>query len=230
MKSSIKAFLCGLIIGSVGVTGVVAAGNIKSAVYNSNKVVFNGKVLDLSDTPMISVIDDKETNTSNYMPVQPVLEQMGYDVDWNGDTNTVNIKNKASVVAQRNSNDDGIQVVTLVNKQRAQAGMAQLTYSQEVSDIAYLKAKDMADSNYFEHNSPTYGTVADMFKNNEIKYRALGENIAKGYKTPEEVVNAWMNSSAHKENILFADYTEIGIGIYEGSDGVITWVQMFLTR
>lgn len=232
MKFDLKSIFCGIIIGSVGITTVFAAGGIKSATYNNNSVIFNGKKLDLSETPMVSVVKDNEASASNYMPVRSVLEQMGYDVDWDGNSNSVIINDKTNSVSENNEDQNALelQVVDLVNKQRALAELEPLSYSQDISDIAYLKAKDISDNNYFDHTSPTYGTVPEMFAKYNINYYALGENIGQGYKTPEDAVNAWMSSPGHKDNILSAKYTEIGIGIYKDDKGVITWVQMFLKR
>lgn len=93
MKNGVKGFAAGLLVGVVGLTTVFAAGGIKSSAFNTNKVSFNGKELDLSGNQMISVVKDGEDNSSNYMPVRAVLEQMGYKVDWDGNTNTVIIGN-----------------------------------------------------------------------------------------------------------------------------------------
>ncbi|MBR6770619.1 MAG: hypothetical protein IKM28_05180 [Lachnospiraceae bacterium] len=60
----------------------------------------------------------------------------------------------------------------------------------------------------------------------EISYQSTGENIAWGQKTPEEVVNAWMNSEGHKDNILNSSFTSIGVGCYE-NNGILYWVQLF---
>ena len=60
----------------------------------------------------------------------------------------------------------------------------------------------MKDKNYFDHNSPTYGSPFDMMKSFGISYTSAGENIAMGQKTPEEVVQAWMDSPGHRENIM----------------------------
>ena len=58
-----------------------------------------------------------------------------------------------------------------------------------------------------------------------ISYYSAGENIAKGFYTPESVMNAWMNSQGHKENILNSSYTHIIVGYDEASN---SWVQLFL--
>lgn len=85
----------------------------------------------------------------------------------------------------------------------------------------------MAVNNYFSHTSPTYGSPFDMMKKFGISYTAAGENIAKGQRTPQEVVTAWMNSEGHRANILNKNYTHIGVGFEE--NGYI-WTQQFIKK
>ena len=73
----------------------------------------------------------------------------------------------------------------------------------------------MVENGYFSHNSPVYGSPFDMMKSFGISYWAAGENIARGYKTPEGVVRGWMNSEGHRKNILKERYTHIGVGYVE---------------
>ena len=87
------------------------------------------------------------------------------------------------------------QVVELVNAYRAQYGLSALTADWELARVARYKSQDMHDRGYFAHNSPTYGTPFDMIRSFGLSYRTAGENIAKGYATPQAVVNGWMNSS-----------------------------------
>ena len=84
--------------------------------------------------------------------------------------------------------------------------------NKELQRVAGYKARDMTDRNYFSHDSPTYGSPFNMMKSFGIRYSSAGENIAKGQKTPQQVVNAWMNSSGHRANILNSNYTQIGVG------------------
>ncbi|QJC54449.1 SCP-like extracellular [Paenibacillus albicereus] len=114
------------------------------------------------------------------------------------------------------------QVVTIVNQERAKQGLAALKSDTQLSEVALVKAKDMYTNNYFSHTSPTYGSPFDMMKQFGVTYRYAGENIAKGQRTPAEVMNAWMNSAGHKANILKAEYTNIGVAYHNG-----VWVQMF---
>lgn len=118
------------------------------------------------------------------------------------------------------------EILRLVNQQRAQNGLAALTLSEKLCELATLKAEDMVANGYFDHTSPTYGTPFAMMKQFGVSYSSAGENIAAGQRTPEEVMDAWMNSSGHRANILSANYTELGVGIAVGSRGIY-WVQLF---
>lgn len=119
------------------------------------------------------------------------------------------------------------QVVELTNNERAKAGLAPLQADWELSRVAREKSRDMATSSYFDHNSPTYGSPFDMMRAYGINYRTAGENIAKGQRTPQEVVNAWMNSPGHRENIMNGNFTHIGVGYVESGNH---WTQMFIGK
>ncbi|MBA4537971.1 sporulation protein [Bacillus aquiflavi] len=118
-------------------------------------------------------------------------------------------------------------VVELTNKERAKSGLPALKLDTELSKVAREKSKDMQRNKYFDHNSPTYGSPFDMMKKFGISYRAAGENIAMGQRSPEEVVNAWMNSDGHRKNILNASFTHIGVGHVEQGN---YWTQMFIGK
>ena len=119
------------------------------------------------------------------------------------------------------------EVIRLVNEIRVQNGLKALTHNWELSRVARYKSQDMKDKGYFSHTSPTYGSPFQMMKSFGITYRSAGENIARGQRTPQEVVNAWMNSSGHRANILNSSFTEIGVG-YVASGNY--WTQMFIGK
>lgn len=119
------------------------------------------------------------------------------------------------------------EVIRLVNEQREKNGLNRLQADWELSRVARFKSQDMKDNKYFSHTSPTYGTPFEMIKNFGISYKSAGENIAKGQATPQAVVNAWMNSSGHRANILNSTYTKIGVGYV--ADGRY-WTQMFIRQ
>lgn len=118
-------------------------------------------------------------------------------------------------------------VVTLTNQERAKQGLPALQVDSALSKVAKAKSQDMYNANYFSHTSPTYGSPFDMMKQFGISYRTAGENIAMGQKTPEEVVQAWMNSAGHRANILNKTYTHIGVGYVAGKN---IWTQQFISK
>jgi len=120
------------------------------------------------------------------------------------------------------------QVVDLVNKERAAAGLPALKVNTKLSAVAEKKAEDMRDKNYFSHTSPTYGSPFDMMRQFGVSYSTAGENIAKGQRTPAAVMDGWMNSPGHRANILNSSYTEIGVGYVTDSNGNTYWVQQFI--
>ena len=117
------------------------------------------------------------------------------------------------------------EVIRLVNEIRAQNGLSALTYNWELSRVARYKSQDMVDNRYFSHTSSTYGTPFQMIRSFGLSYRSAGENIAYGQRTPQAVVNAWMNSSGHRANILSSSYTQIGVGYVANGH---YWTQMFI--
>jgi len=117
------------------------------------------------------------------------------------------------------------EVVRLVNEVRAKKGLKPLTENWELSRVARYKSRDMVDNRYFSHTSPTYGSPFQMIKAFGLSFRTAGENIAYGQRSPEAVVNAWMNSSGHRANILNASYTQIGVGYVSNGH---YWTQMFI--
>ncbi|OLS03026.1 CAP domain-containing protein [Tissierella creatinophila] len=119
------------------------------------------------------------------------------------------------------------EVVRLVNIERQKNSLSAFTPSNKLSNVARLKSQDMAEGNYFSHQSPKYGSPFDMMKSFGISYKTAGENIAKGYNSAESVVKGWMNSQGHRENILNSSFNTIGVGSFTSSNGTIYWTQMF---
>ena len=116
------------------------------------------------------------------------------------------------------------QVVSLVNVERAKAGLPALTMSEDLNKAAQIRAKETVQS--FSHTRPNGSSFSSVLKENGISYRGAGENIAWGQRTPEAVVKAWMNSEGHRANILNKNFTAIGVGYYlNGSTPY--WAQLF---
>ena len=131
----------------------------------------------------------------------------------------------AAIVKIKETVSAHAEILRLVNIERKNAKLQPMVICSELTKVAELKSKDMAEKNYFDHTSPTYGSPFKMMDQFGILYMAAGENIAKGYKTPEAVVKGWMDSPGHRANILNSSYGKIGIGIYTAD--VSYWTQMF---
>lgn len=126
------------------------------------------------------------------------------------------------------------QIVDRVNDIRKKEGLKPLTYNVYLEGSAQQYAIDMAEQGFFGHVNPDGQTLKDRIgatgyydrsfsRDCEcIKGYTFGENIARGQKTAEEVVTAWMKSPSHKEAILNPNYSDIGVGVFGG-----LWVQHF---
>ena len=119
------------------------------------------------------------------------------------------------------------EVFRLVNVERVRNGLSPYKQNWEVSRVARMKSQDMINKGYFSHTSPTYGSPFKMMESFGIRFSAAGENIAMGQRTPQEVMNAWMNSPGHRANILNKSFSNIGVGVARNSKGVYYWTQMF---
>ena len=120
--------------------------------------------------------------------------------------------------------DFASQVVALVNAERTKQGLSALTIDTKVQQAALVRAKESAQS--FSHTRPNGSSFSTALTEAGVSYRTAGENIAYGQSTPQQVMNAWMNSSGHRANILNANYTTIGVG-YTVINGTAYWAQLF---
>ena len=122
------------------------------------------------------------------------------------------------------------EVLRLVNEERTKRGLNALKRASDLDALARAHSADMINRHFFDHNNPDGQSPFDRMRAAGISYRAAAENIASGQRSAEAVMNAWMNSSGHRANILNATYTEIGIGAVKSSGGTIYWTQEFVKR
>jgi uncharacterized protein YkwD len=129
------------------------------------------------------------------------------------------------------------QVIDLVNQERTSRGLNPLKRSEGLTSAARYQAADMSQDNYFSHDTfdrqggnlvkrcSPWERIANYYSG------ANGENAAAGYSSPQAVMNAWMNSSGHRSNILNSGTVSIGVGFYQGGgDYHYYWVQDFGTK
>ncbi|MUH00322.1 hypothetical protein F7734_51860 [Scytonema sp. UIC 10036] len=114
------------------------------------------------------------------------------------------------------------QVIELTNQERTKKGLKPLKANAELNYVADKYAEDMSNGKFFSHTAPDGSKPWDRLKAIGYEAQRVGENIAKGQRTPQQVVQGWMNSSGHRANILNANFTEIGTGFFNNH-----WVQNF---
>ncbi len=121
------------------------------------------------------------------------------------------------------------QVLELVNAERNQAGCDALQLEPRLTRAALAHSQDMANRNYFDHHSPDGSSPSDRVRDAGYNWSGIGENIASGYETPQEVMDSWMNSKRHRANILTCHFEDIGIGVVDKGDEAPYWTQEFGT-
>ena len=198
MKKTLAFFLC---IGSL-----ISLFNITASAAKAHTVVRGDSLWKIAVKYEVGLSEIKAANTNI----------KNYDLIYPGDTVYIPDGDSAARSFE-------VEVVRLVNTERTKRGLSPLVENWQLSRVARYKSQDMKDGGYFSHTSPTYGSPYQMMKSFGISYRTAGENIARGQRTAQEVVSAWMNSSGHRANILNSSYTEIGVGYAHGY-----WTQMFI--
>ena len=120
------------------------------------------------------------------------------------------------------------EVFDLVNQIREENGLEPFVYNETLAGTARAHSQDMIDRNFFSHTNPDGEDPFDRMRDNGLSFSMAAENIAAGQRTPEEVVNSWMNSEGHRANIL-GGCEELGVGLALGGSYGYYWTQCFAT-
>jgi uncharacterized protein YkwD len=130
----------------------------------------------------------------------------------------------------RDPSDMRRRMLDRVNAERRRQGLPAIAPSAALDRVAQAHAEDMLERSYYGHKSPDGLTVRERALRGGYRLRFVGENIASGQSTVDEVMDGWMASDEHRPNILSKVYTEAGFGLAIGKNkgGVqIIWVQVF---
>lgn len=115
-------------------------------------------------------------------------------------------------------------MIRLTNEERSAGGCGPLTNNAMLHAAALGHSVDMAENDYFSHTSLDGSGMVERVEREGYRWLSLAENIAAGHRSPSEVVDGWMNSSGHRDNIMNCTYTEIGVGFHN-----YYWTQNFGT-
>ena len=112
------------------------------------------------------------------------------------------------------------ELLALINQERAKVGVNALSYRSDIAEASNIRAQESSvEWSHTRPNGTPYYTADD---------RIYGENLAKNYKTPQDIVRAWMNSESHKANILNGNFTGACVGVYENSGK--RWISFEFTK
>ena len=192
-----------------------------------------------------------EIDGYHYFKLRDMGEALQFDVDFDADSRTVILQSKRELdmetvpqeemdfilVPDKKPDVDGSgtpapeeqteesdveAVLALMNDAREKEGAAALKLDEDLCKAAQIRAEEIAE--LFSHTRPDGTSCFTVLK--EIgwsSYGMVGENIAMGQRTPESVMDSWMNSQGHRENILNEAFTAVGIARYQNG-----WVQLFV--
>ena len=124
-------------------------------------------------------------------------------------------------------NEDEIDAFELVNEYRMKNGLPKLKFSRELQEVAKIKAQDLVESEYFSHDSLTYGKTFNIMKDKGIHYEVAGENLA-GNISSQRAVEAWINSTTHRENMLDDYYNYTAMCVVDSPIYGKVFVQLFM--
>ena len=109
------------------------------------------------------------------------------------------------------------ELLNFTNQKRVENGLESLSNNSQLSDAASKKADDMFAKNYWAHNAPDGTTPWVFIKASGYSYVYAGENLARGFNSASDVVNAWMASPNHRANILSSNFKDVGFAVKSGT-------------
>ncbi len=119
-------------------------------------------------------------------------------------------------------------LLALVNQERQQVGLSALVLDEQLNQAAQRQAEDLARRGSLSHRGTEGSTMQTRIEDAGYSWSAIGENIAMGQTSPQTVMDSWMGSSGHRQNILNPAFSELGVGYVDGGDRKY-WVQLFAT-
>lgn len=188
------------------------------------KYVFQLNDEDLVTKPLIQLTNDiyvvcyfdqftKELSSVRFATTDVLLKQRLYDMEYRG-TLPKQIELSREEWKQVESGVEE-QIFTITNIYRKRHGISTLENDKAVAEVAYGHSLDMAERNYFSHDSLEGKTVGDRLKDANIPYRVSAENIAYNLSDGPDVSEGWLNSEAHRQAVLEPSFTILGVGVYE---------------
>ncbi|WP_088825439.1 CAP domain-containing protein [Listeria goaensis] len=182
-------------------------------VANLGSGVYAQLNFDKVDGKLVSV---RYLNKLSFIKMHP------YELNYQGDIYEEDVS--AALWSEIDKASD-MQVLEITNVLRERYGAEPVALDPDVARVAYGHSVDMANNNYFDHDSPTVGTLSDRLEKGMVKYTKAGENIAYNYLDAGATVEGWLNSPGHRKNLLDKSFTYMGEGTFQKY-----YTQNFITK
>ncbi len=201
--------------------------NDRTQTYTAHK---NGNTYEFSQDCSTFKVNNKDCNiNSSNSDVQDILVSLGCNPSSGSSSNSSSSSGNSTSSGNVSDIDAyALEVLDLVNVERAKYGLSPLQFHEGAFEAAQVRAVELEKS--FSHTRPNGSSCFTALNEAGVSFRGAGENVAIGQQTPEQVVQAWMNSEGHRANILKDSYTHLGVGVYKTSSGQMAWAQLFITQ
>lgn len=179
---------------------------------------------DLEMRPLVKVTDDlfiqfyfdtftKKLSSIRVLTADVLLKHRQYEIEYRGKLpNEPDLSDEAWAKV-----DSGMekQIFDITNVMRNQYDKSKLKWEEDVSEVAFMHSKDMAENNYFSHDSLDGRGLKERLAVKDIFYLSAGENIAAQYPDAPAAMEGWLNSEGHREALLNDAYTHLGAGVHQ---------------
>ncbi len=200
--------------------------------YEGNSYRFELSEEDMNTRPIVKMgnvyvqlyLDkfDGELSSIRVMNEETLIKQRPYEVVYRGEL----IQPKKLSAEEWKAVEEGAekQILDLTNVIRKRHDISPVEWDEMTSEVAFMHSNDMKMNDYFSHESPTKGSLADRLKAENVAYQMAGENIAAQYIDGIAAVEGWLNSKGHRDTLLNPEFTRLGVGVNE-----VYYTQNFIT-
>jgi uncharacterized protein YkwD len=177
---------------------------------------FNIRPLVLLGDIFVQLYIDKFTgklSSVRFLNKEILIKQRPYELIYRGEL--IEPEEPDEFVWQKIEEAAAREIFDITNVMRIRHNLQPLVWDEQTASVAFGHSKDMAENNDFSHTSKTHGDLSDRLKAAEVLYQSAGENIAANYTDGPAAVEGWLNSKGHREALLNADYSHLGVGVYQ---------------
>lgn len=190
--------------------------------YNDTTFQFELSEEDLGMRPLIKIGDiyaqvyvDKFTGlvtSVRFLTDEVLVLQRPYEMIYRGELpNAEDLQEEEWTLVDRGNEQ---QILSITNIIRGRFEISGVVWDEQTAEVARLHSLDMFENSFFAHESPDNGNLSNRLEKGEIVFQGAGENIAAKYVDGVAAFEGWLNSKGHRDTLLNAEYTNLGVGVY----------------